>query len=34
MTEPPTRPLRADAQRNRDRLLDAAVRAFAETGPR
>jgi AcrR family transcriptional regulator len=31
---PPTgpRPLRADAQRNRDRLLDAAVRAFSQTG--
>ncbi len=31
---PPTgpRPLRADAQRNRDRLLDAAVRAFAHEG--
>jgi AcrR family transcriptional regulator len=27
------RPLRADAQRNRDRLLDAAVRAFSEEGP-
>ncbi|MGA5702009.1 TetR/AcrR family transcriptional regulator [Peterkaempfera bronchialis] len=26
------RPLRADAQRNRDRLLDAAVRAFAHEG--
>lgn len=32
---PPTgrRPLRADAQRNRDRLLDAAVRAFSRSGP-
>ena len=29
----PTRPLRADAQRNRDRLLDAAVRAFSQEGP-
>jgi AcrR family transcriptional regulator len=28
-----TRPLRADAQRNRDRLLDAAVRAFSQPGP-
>jgi AcrR family transcriptional regulator len=28
-----TRPLRADAARNRDRLLDAAVRAFSEDGP-
>jgi AcrR family transcriptional regulator len=27
------RPLRADAQRNRDRLLDAAVRAFSQAGP-
>jgi AcrR family transcriptional regulator len=27
------RPLRADAQRNRERLLDAAVRAFSEAGP-
>jgi AcrR family transcriptional regulator len=27
------RPLRADAQRNRDRLLDAAVRAFSQVGP-
>lgn len=27
------RPLRADAQRNRDRLLDAAVRAFSDDGP-
>jgi AcrR family transcriptional regulator len=27
------RPLRADAQRNRDRLLDAAVRAFSHDGP-
>jgi AcrR family transcriptional regulator len=28
-----TRPLRADAQRNRDRLLDAAVQAFSQVGP-
>jgi AcrR family transcriptional regulator len=27
-----TRPLRADAQRNRDRLLEAAVRAFSHDG--
>lgn len=27
------RPLRADAQRNRDRLLDAAVQAFSQDGP-
>ncbi len=27
------RPLRADAQRNRDRLLDAAVHAFSQVGP-
>ena len=27
------RPLRADAQRNRDRLLEAAVRAFSQGGP-
>jgi AcrR family transcriptional regulator len=27
------RPLRADAQRNRDRLLDVAVRAFSQEGP-
>lgn len=27
------RPLRADARRNRDRLLDAAVRAFSADGP-
>src|SRR3954470_16440778 len=30
---PPPRPLRADAQRNRDRLLDAAVLAFSKDGP-
>jgi AcrR family transcriptional regulator len=28
-----SRPLRADAQRNRDRLLDVAVRAFSQDGP-
>jgi AcrR family transcriptional regulator len=28
-----SRPLRADARRNRDRLLDAAVRAFSNDGP-
>jgi AcrR family transcriptional regulator len=28
-----TRPLRADAARNRDRLLEAAVRAFSQDGP-
>jgi AcrR family transcriptional regulator len=28
-----TRPLRADAQRNCDRLLDAAVQAFSQAGP-
>src|SRR6266545_6444910 len=27
------RPLRADAQRNRDKLLDVAVRAFSQDGP-
>ncbi|MDN3351480.1 TetR/AcrR family transcriptional regulator [Actinomadura sp. DC4] len=27
------RPLRADAQRNRDRLLEVAVRAFSQVGP-
>ena len=27
------RPLRADAQRNRDRLLEVAVRAFSTGGP-
>jgi AcrR family transcriptional regulator len=30
--EAPARPLRADAQRNRDKLLTAATRAFAEEG--
>ena len=29
----PTRPLRADARRNRDRLLAVAVRAFSQDGP-
>ena len=29
----PDRPLRADAQRNRDRLLETAVRAFSRDGP-
>ncbi len=28
-----SRPLRADAQRNRERLLEAAVRAFSQRGP-
>jgi AcrR family transcriptional regulator len=32
MTVDPPRRLRADAQRNRDRLLDAAVRAFTTEG--
>ncbi|MDT5301828.1 MAG: hypothetical protein QOG79_5070, partial [Mycobacterium sp.] len=27
------RPLRADARRNRDRLLEVAVRAFSQDGP-
>jgi AcrR family transcriptional regulator len=31
--DPGSRPLRADAQRNRDRLLVAAVRAFSHDGP-
>lgn len=31
--KPPSRGLRADAQRNRERLIDAAKAAFAETGP-
>ncbi|MEW2381923.1 helix-turn-helix domain-containing protein [Micromonospora sp. NPDC047707] len=30
MPDPAPRPLRADAQRNRERLLDAAVRAFSQ----
>ena len=29
----PDRPLRADAQRNRERLLEVAVRAFSQEGP-
>ena len=33
MTAAGTRALRADAQRNRDKLLDAAVRAFSGEGP-
>ncbi|MEW9534322.1 TetR/AcrR family transcriptional regulator [Microbispora sp. NPDC049125] len=33
MTATGSRPLRADAQRNRDRLLDSAVRAFSQEGP-
>ncbi len=33
MTAAGTRALRADAQRNRDKLLDAAVRAFSSEGP-
>jgi AcrR family transcriptional regulator len=32
VSEAAARPLRADARRNRDRLLDAAVRAFASEG--
>ncbi|MET7278500.1 TetR/AcrR family transcriptional regulator [Kribbella sp. NPDC005582] len=32
MTEPKARPLRADAQRNRDQVLAAAARAFAKCG--
>ena len=32
MSEIRVRPLRADARRNRDQLLDAAVRAFASDG--
>jgi AcrR family transcriptional regulator len=32
VSETAARPLRADAQRNRDRLLDAAVHAFARDG--
>ncbi len=31
-THTPVRPLRADAQRNRDKLLSAAVQAFADQG--
>jgi AcrR family transcriptional regulator len=33
VSSPGTRPLRADAQRNRDRLVDTAVRAFSQDGP-
>jgi AcrR family transcriptional regulator len=33
MSTPSTRPLRADARRNRDRLLAVAVRAFSTEGP-
>ncbi|MFC4943394.1 TetR/AcrR family transcriptional regulator [Pseudonocardia sp. GCM10023141] len=33
MTTSGTRPLRADAQRNRDRLLEEAVRALSHDGP-
>jgi AcrR family transcriptional regulator len=33
MTSTDARPLRADAQRNRDRLLEVAVRAFSTGGP-
>lgn len=33
MSATDARPLRADAQRNRDRLLAVAVRAFSEDGP-
>ena len=33
MTATSARPLRADAQRNRDRLLEAAVRAFSQDRP-
>jgi len=33
VSSPGPRPLRADAQRNRDRLLAAAVRAFSQDGP-
>jgi AcrR family transcriptional regulator len=33
VTETSARPLRADAQRNRDRLLEVAVRAFSRDGP-
>ncbi|GAA0569156.1 MULTISPECIES: TetR/AcrR family transcriptional regulator [Streptomyces] len=32
MTRDPGRPLRADAQRNREKILSAAVRVFAEEG--
>lgn len=33
MSTPGPRPLRADARRNRERLLDVAVRAFSQDGP-
>jgi AcrR family transcriptional regulator len=33
LSAPGARPLRADAQRNRERLLEAAVRAFFQNGP-
>jgi AcrR family transcriptional regulator len=33
VAETSARPLRADAQRNRDRLLEVAVRAFSQDGP-
>jgi AcrR family transcriptional regulator len=33
VSAPAPRPLRADAQRNRDRLLAAAVQAFSQDGP-
>ncbi|MGZ3096991.1 TetR/AcrR family transcriptional regulator [Streptomyces sp. H62] len=33
MTTPDSRPLRADARRNRDRLIEVAARAFAQDGP-
>jgi AcrR family transcriptional regulator len=33
VSAPSVRPLRADAQRNRQQLLDAAVRAFSHDGP-
>ena len=33
MPDTGSRPLRADAQRNRDRLLEVAVRAFSQDGP-
>ena len=33
MPDTSSRPLRADAQRNRDRLLEVAVRAFSQDGP-
>ena len=33
MSDTGARPLRADAQRNHDRLLDTAVRAFSRDGP-